>query len=87
MAAPRALMALKAAWPGVSRKVRDCWLSGIFTSKAPICCTPAKTSVNVLVLYSVAMHLQCMSKPNGILYKSYHSIWTLSPCRQEQPDA
>ena len=57
MAAPRALMALKAAWPGVSRKVRDCWLSGIFTSKAPICCTPAQTSVNVLVLYSVAMHL------------------------------
>ena len=42
MAAPRARIALKAAWPGVSRKVSDCWLSGIFTSKAPICCTPPR---------------------------------------------
>lgn len=47
MAAPRARIALKAAWPGVSRKVRDCWLSGIFTSKAPMCCTAARFKVCV----------------------------------------
>lgn len=62
MAAPLARMALKAAWPGVSRKVRDCWLSGIFTSKAPMCCTPATHTVSLPPTHNCILHCTTPTK-------------------------
>lgn len=60
-AAPRARMAPKAAWPGVSRKVRVLPLPGILTSKAPMCCVmPPASATGRTAQHSTARHGQGM---------------------------